>query len=77
MADQENDILKLETEFPAVSGSAFAAARDRALASGHNYQFTSTSRRPLHCRNGTGFCLTPGPSGPPAPAYGPKKTLPL
>jgi hypothetical protein len=36
MADQENDILKLETEFPAVSGSAFAAARDRALASGHS-----------------------------------------
>lgn len=48
------------------------------MTNGHfsilNYQFTSTSRRPLHCRNGTGFCLTPGPA---APAYGPKKTLPL
>lgn len=51
------------------------------MTNGHfsilNYQFTSTSRRPLHCRNGTGFCLAPGPPGPPAPAYGPKKTLPL
>ena len=33
MADQESDILKLENQFPAVSGSAFAAAREKALAS--------------------------------------------
>lgn len=34
MADQEDDILQLESQFPAVSGSAFAAARERVLASG-------------------------------------------
>ena len=36
MADQENTILKLESEFPAVSGSAFATARERVLASGQS-----------------------------------------
>ena len=36
MADQENDILKLESEFPALSGQAFAAARARVLASGQS-----------------------------------------
>lgn len=34
MSDQ--DIQKLESQFPAVSGSAFAAARDRVLASGQS-----------------------------------------
>jgi hypothetical protein len=34
MAEQEDDILELESRFPAVSGSAFAAARERVLASG-------------------------------------------
>ncbi len=36
MADQEHDILKLESEFPALSGQAFAAARARVLASGQS-----------------------------------------
>lgn len=36
MADQENNIEKLEREFPAVSGSAFAIARERVLASGQS-----------------------------------------
>jgi hypothetical protein len=34
MSDQ--DIQDLENQFPAVSGSAFAAAREHALASGHS-----------------------------------------
>lgn len=34
MSDQ--DIQQLESQFPAVSGSAFAAARDHALASGQS-----------------------------------------
>jgi len=34
MSDQ--DIQKLENEFPALSGSAFAAARDRVLQSGQS-----------------------------------------
>lgn len=34
MSDQE--IQQLENQFPAVSGSAFAAARDRVLASGQS-----------------------------------------
>ena len=34
MSDQ--DIENLENKFPAVSGSAFAAARERALASGQS-----------------------------------------
>jgi len=34
MADQENNIEILESQFPAVSGLAFAAARERVLASG-------------------------------------------
>jgi hypothetical protein len=36
MPDQENNIKQLEAEFPAISGSAFAAARENALASGHS-----------------------------------------
>ena len=36
MADQEKDILQLESEFPAVSGQAFAAARARVLANGQS-----------------------------------------
>jgi hypothetical protein len=36
MADEENDILRLEEQFPPVSGSAFAAARQRVLASGQS-----------------------------------------
>lgn len=36
MADQENNIEKLESQFPPVSGSAFAAARERVLASGQS-----------------------------------------
>lgn len=34
MSDQ--DIQRLESQFPAVSGSAFAAARERVLASGQS-----------------------------------------
>jgi hypothetical protein len=36
MADQTNNIEKLEAQFPAVSGSAFAAAREQVLASGQS-----------------------------------------
>lgn len=36
MPDQESDILKLEDRFPSISGAAFAAARDRVLASGQS-----------------------------------------
>jgi hypothetical protein len=36
MPDQENEIQKLESQFPPVSGSAFAAARDQVLASGQS-----------------------------------------
>ena len=36
MADQEEDIEKLESQFPPVSGSAFAAARERVLDSGQS-----------------------------------------
>lgn len=32
----DKDIQKLENQFPAVSGSAFAAAREKALASGNS-----------------------------------------
>lgn len=32
----EQDIQQLEDQFPAVSGSAFAAARERVLASGQS-----------------------------------------
>lgn len=34
MADPENDITRLENQFPAASGSAFAAARELTLAAG-------------------------------------------
>ena len=34
MSDQENSIEELENQFPAVSGKAFARAREQALASG-------------------------------------------
>lgn len=36
MADQTNNIESLETQFPAVSGSAFTAAREQVLASGQS-----------------------------------------
>lgn len=36
MPDQENEIRKLESQFPPVSGSAFAAAREQVLASGQS-----------------------------------------
>ena len=36
MPDQENDMQKLENQFPAISGSAFAAARAQILASGQS-----------------------------------------
>jgi hypothetical protein len=36
MPDQENDIEALENLFPTLSGSAFAAARERVLASGQS-----------------------------------------
>ncbi len=36
MPDEENDILTLENQFPAISGSAFAAARKQVLASGQS-----------------------------------------
>ena len=34
MSDQ--DIQQLESQFPAVSGAAFAAAREQTLAAGHS-----------------------------------------
>jgi hypothetical protein len=36
MADLENKLELLESQFPAASGSAFAAARDSVLASGQS-----------------------------------------
>jgi hypothetical protein len=36
MADRENNIEILESQFPAVSGSAFAAAGEQVLASGQS-----------------------------------------
>jgi hypothetical protein len=36
MSDQEKNIEILEGQFPAMSGSAFAAARARVLASGQS-----------------------------------------
>ena len=36
MADQENNIEILESQFPTMSGSAFAAAREQVLASGQS-----------------------------------------
>jgi hypothetical protein len=36
MSDQEKIIEGLETQFPAISGSAFAAAREHVLASGQS-----------------------------------------
>lgn len=36
MVDQDKEIEALENQFPAVSGSAFAAARARALSAGHS-----------------------------------------
>jgi hypothetical protein len=36
MSDQEKEIEILENGFPSVAGSAFAAARERALSAGHN-----------------------------------------
>lgn len=36
MADQTKRIEQLETQFPAVSGSAFATAREQVLASGQS-----------------------------------------
>jgi hypothetical protein len=34
MSDQEHEIQMLESQFPPVSGQAFAAAREQVLASG-------------------------------------------
>jgi hypothetical protein len=36
MPDQENDIQKLENQFPPISGAVFAAARAEVLASGQS-----------------------------------------
>lgn len=36
MANPEQDIIELENQFPAASGSAFAAARAQVLASGQS-----------------------------------------
>jgi len=36
MAEHENNIEVLESQFPAASGSAFAAARDMVLKSGQS-----------------------------------------
>ena len=36
MPDQEIEIQRLENQFPPVSGSAFAAARQKVLASGQS-----------------------------------------
>ena len=36
MPDDENEIERLENQFPALSGHAFAAAREQVLASGQS-----------------------------------------
>ena len=36
MPDQESEIQKLESQFPPVSGEAFATAREKVLASGQS-----------------------------------------
>lgn len=36
MPDQETEIQRLESQFPPVSGEAFAVARERVLASGQS-----------------------------------------
>ncbi len=36
MSDQEKNIEALEAQWPAISGSAFAAAREQVLASGQS-----------------------------------------
>jgi hypothetical protein len=36
MANEEKEVEALETQFPAIAGSAFAAARDQVLASGQS-----------------------------------------
>ena len=36
MPDQEIEIQRLESQFPPISGSAFAAAREQVLASGQS-----------------------------------------
>ena len=36
MPDPEQDIVNLENQFPAESGSAFAAAREKVLSSGQS-----------------------------------------
>jgi hypothetical protein len=36
MSDKEKEIEILENEFPAISGSAFATARECALSAGHS-----------------------------------------
>jgi hypothetical protein len=36
MPNDENEIQRLENQFPAVSGQAFAAAREKVLASGQS-----------------------------------------
>lgn len=36
MPDNENDIQRLENQFPMISGQAFAAAREQVLASGQS-----------------------------------------
>jgi len=36
MVDQESAIQQLESQFPPVSGTAFAAAREKVLASGQS-----------------------------------------
>jgi len=46
----EQDIQKLESQFPPVSGSAFAAARDKVLESGQSV---------LHSENGVIYEVFP------------------
>lgn len=36
MTDTDNEIQRLESQFPLVSGEAFAAARERVLVSGQS-----------------------------------------
>jgi len=36
MSDQESEVQRLESQFPPISGSAFAAARAKVLASGQS-----------------------------------------
>ncbi len=69
MPDEENEIQKLESQFPAVSGQAFAAAREQVLASGQSvlqseggviYRVFSDGRKELVKQIEPPTAVTPG-----------------